>query len=165
MSALALSKDANKLEDSVWILAACFDFFSASKQKNHGLCLPILDCKTRISWDWCNLLICWDLPLELKRRLTHRLTHRKLLGRLLYRQLLGGLLHELLLRLLEHSCRRGAMLIDWLRELLGHLSMLLGLLLRRKRLPVWLLCLPIRLDSNEDFGITFIVTGLNIDGT
>jgi hypothetical protein len=92
-----------------------------------------------------------------------RLTHRTLLGRLLHRQLLGGLLHEWLLRLLEHSRRRGPMLIDRLRKLLGHLSMLLGLLLRRYRLLVWLLCLPIRLDSDKDFRITFIITGPKLD--
>ena len=126
------------------------------------LCLPILDCKTRVSWDWYDLLICWDLPLELKRRLAHG----KLLGRLLHRQLLGGLLHEWLVRLLECSCRRGPMLIDRLRELLGHLSMLLGLLLRCFRLLVRVLSLPVWLDSDEDFGIPFIVTGpkLNTSG-
>ncbi len=65
------------------------------------------------------------------------------------------LLHEWLLRLLGLiRNNRGPMLIDWLRRLFGHLK----LLLRRYRLMVWLLCLPIRLDSNEDFGIAFIVT-------
>ena len=41
--------------------------------------------------------------------------------------------------------------------------MLLGLLLRRFRLLVRLLSLPVWLDSDEDFGITFIVTGPNLD--
>ena len=55
--------------------------------------------------------------------------------------------------------KRGPMLIDRLRRLLGHLR----LLLRRYRLLVWLLCLPIRLDSDEDFGIAFIVTCPKLD--
>ena len=51
------------------------------------------------------------------------------------------------------------MLIDRLRRLLGHLM----LLLRRHRLLVWLLYLPIRLESDEDFGIAFIVTCPKLD--
>jgi len=51
------------------------------------------------------------------------------------------------------------MLIDRLKRLLGHLR----LLLRRYRLLVWLVCLLIRLDSDEDFGIAFIVTCPNLD--
>jgi hypothetical protein len=51
------------------------------------------------------------------------------------------------------------MLIDRLKRLLGHLR----LLLRRYRLLVWLVCLLIRLDSDEDFGIAFIVTCPKLD--
>ena len=62
--------------------------------------------------------------------------------------------------LLERICnKKGPMLIDRLRRLLGHMR----LLLRRYRLLVWLLCLPIRLDSDEDFGIAFIVTCPKLD--
>jgi hypothetical protein len=47
------------------------------------------------------------------------------------------------------------------RRLLGHLR----LLLRRYRLLVWLMYMPsiTRLDSDEDFGIAFIITCPKLD--
>ena len=79
---ITLSNGEEKLEDVCLEFGSLLRLVLSFRTENHGLSLPVLDCKARICWDWCRiLLISWDLPLELKRRLTHR----KLLGKLLHR--------------------------------------------------------------------------------